>query len=75
MGSLSLICLVLIIGIFGNVEHGGSLWNLLWCIPLLAVMGVCAFVGEVENQRELRRYERWRRKGVRKVGFRTNGDR
>lgn len=50
------ICFMLLIGIIGNVECGASLWQLLWCVPVFAVMGFCALYMEFENRRELRRY-------------------
>lgn len=34
------ISLLLIFGIVGGVEHGQPLTNMLWCIPLLFLMGV-----------------------------------
>ena len=42
---LVVLCIVFIIGIFGGVENGEPLTNLLWCIPAIIVAKVCAVVG------------------------------
>lgn len=59
-GGLTLICMALIAGIIGGIEHGTSMWNALWCIPLFAVIGWCALMAHIENERDLRRYEAWK---------------
>ena len=59
------ICFMLLIGIIGNVECGASLWQLLWCVPVFAVMGFCAYLLHVENERELRRYYAWKERKMR----------
>ena len=38
------ISLLLIIGIVGGVDCGEPLTNVLWCIPLLAAMGISGFI-------------------------------
>ena len=35
------ICMLLIIGLFGGVDNGEPVTNLVWCVPLLAVIVVC----------------------------------
>jgi hypothetical protein len=59
------ICIFLLIGIVGNVECGASEWQLLWGFPLFAVMGFCAYILHVENERELRRYDAWKARKMR----------
>lgn len=48
-GAISFASLFLIYGIVGGVEHGESLANMLWCIPLLLVMYVSGRIGEIIN--------------------------
>lgn len=41
--SISGVCMVLAIGLFGGVENGEPFSNVLWCIPLMAVSLITGF--------------------------------
>lgn len=68
-GSIVLLCLASMFCIFGTVENGGSLWLMLWCIPVLAVMA-CAGVAM-----DYRPKIRIKVKGRMMHGFRANSNR
>ena len=42
---LFVLCIVFILGIFGGIENGEPLTNLLWCTPAIIVAKICAVVG------------------------------
>lgn len=64
-GVIFFLCIFLIIGIVGKVECGASEWHLLWAIPCFAVLAVVGIMGEIENERELRRYDAWKERKAR----------
>lgn len=43
---------VLFIGIIGNVECGASLWQLLWCIPVMAAILIFSKLFHIEYEKE-----------------------
>ena len=38
------ICIFLIIGIVGGIDHGQPLTNIIWCLPLAVAMWVSAII-------------------------------
>ena len=46
---LFILCVVLIVGIFGGVENGKPLTNLLWCVPIGFLGWVFAVVGDITD--------------------------
>ena len=35
--------LLMIVGLIGNIERGGDLINVLWCVPLVAGLAMACF--------------------------------
>ncbi len=48
-GVIMFASLFLMLGIVGGVEHGKSVANMWWCVPLLATMWVSGRIGELFN--------------------------
>lgn len=42
--AISGISFLAILGIVGNIEQGGELVKMLWCIPLIVVFGISALM-------------------------------
>ena len=37
------VSLLMILGLMGNIERGGDLINVLWCVPLVAGLAMACF--------------------------------
>lgn len=37
------VSLLIILGLIGNIERGGDLINVLWCVPLVAGLAIACF--------------------------------
>ena len=37
------VSLLMIVGLIGNIERGGDLINVLWCVPLIAGLAIACF--------------------------------
>lgn len=53
-GGSVMIGFFLIFNIVGNVECGGSVWNMLWCVPILAVLFVMGLWMDYRPKRRIR---------------------
>lgn len=38
-----IVSLLMILGLIGNIERGGDLINVLWCVPLVAGLAIACF--------------------------------
>ena len=37
------VSLLMIVGLIGNIERGGDLINVIWCVPLVAGLAIACF--------------------------------
>ena len=37
------VSLLMILGLIGNIERGGDLINVIWCVPLVAGLAIACF--------------------------------
>ena len=70
-GGVTLTGMFLIMGVMGGIERGGSLWNTLWCLPILAVMFATIMWCNYDHYVRVQRYKKRRARN----GFRANSNR